>query len=122
MKKNASILGLCLILALALTACGARYDGSRLGNSEQLTMEYTYFNGTDSQRLELAAGDTLRGEIVSRGGGLKIVIRREGDAEPVFETENAPSSSFEVEVEQAGAYEVELTGRRARGSVDIRKM
>lgn len=112
----------CVLAALALYGCmGIGYEGSRWGSENGLAMEYTRFNGTDSQRLVLAAGDVLDGKIVSRGGSLKIVIQRQGDDEPVFELENAPTNSFSVGIEADGTYEIVLTASRARGSVDIQR-
>ena len=45
MKKQLVILGSC-ILALSLTACGADFDGSRTGNSNEFVMNYKVFNKT----------------------------------------------------------------------------
>ena len=55
-----------LLLALALTACGgADFDGSRLGNESELTMEFKTLNREDEQNLTIG---NQRGEGQSVSG------------------------------------------------------
>ena len=94
------------------------FNGSRTGSDSQFRMEFTVMNTTDSQRLELEAGDVLRADIVSRGGRLDVSIRREGG--PVlYEGARLTTGSFELPVEESGIYVVAVTGSRARGSVSF---
>lgn len=123
--KGKLFLGLLLagtLAALALCGCmGIGYEGSRWGSESGLSMEYTRFHGADSQRLELKAGDTLRADIVSLHGSLKVTLRREDGGETLYEGENLPSCTFEIAIPESGAYELLLEGRRARGSVDFQR-
>ena len=56
----------CALVCLALAGGkGATFNGSRLGNEDQYVLEYTQFNTTDSQNLELESGTytiTVTGE------------------------------------------------------------
>ena len=60
MKKYLGLLlGGCLLAGCSM----ADFNGSRTGNDSQFLMEYTIFNTTDSQLLELKKGDKIHGEI-----------------------------------------------------------
>ncbi len=104
-------LGLLLagvLAVLALCGCmGVGFEGSRWGSESGLAMEYTRFNGTDSQRLELTAGDALRADILSLRGSLKATLRREG-GEVLYEEENLPTGTFEIAIPESGTYELVL--------------
>lgn len=52
-KIGAAYALVCLALA---GGKGATLNGSRLGNEDQYVLEYTQFNMTDSQNLELESG------------------------------------------------------------------
>ena len=55
--------------SLLLAGCGmADFNGSRTGNESQFLMEYTIFNTTDSQLLELKKGEQIHGEIEKISG------------------------------------------------------
>ena len=74
MKKQLVILCSC-ILALSLTACGADFDGSRTGNSDEFVMDYKILNKTDAQDLMAEKGDTIHAEIIVEGGSLSLKVR-----------------------------------------------
>lgn len=51
-----------VLAAVLLAGCrSATFNGSRTGNDSQLIMEYTVFNTTDSQTLELERGGSAVG-------------------------------------------------------------
>lgn len=52
---------ICLLtLVLSLTACGAYFNGSRIGNDSEFNMEYTVLNAieTDEFDVEINEGGT----------------------------------------------------------------
>ena len=100
---------------------GVRYDGSRIGNESQLSMEYRIFNGSDRQELSLRAGDIMQGSVERRRGSLHIRLCRQGEKEPVFEMENPASGSFSVEIEENGRYILYIEGKGATGSFQLIK-
>ena len=51
-------LAAAVMIACLLTGC-VRYDGNRIGNESQLSMEYRVFNGSDQQELSLEARDIM---------------------------------------------------------------
>lgn len=117
MKKY---LGL-LLCGCLLAGCGmADFNGSRTGNDSQFLMEYTIFNTTDSQLLELKKGDKIHGEIEKKAGKLAVTIQQEGK-EPILESRDMPSGSFDIEIEEDGAYRITVTGEKAKGSVSFTK-
>jgi hypothetical protein len=63
-------LAAAVMIACLLTGC-VRYDGSRIGNESQLSMEYRVFNGSDQQELSLEAGDIMQGSVERRKGSLQ---------------------------------------------------
>ena len=116
MKKVIDIFSV-LFLITSLTACSPDFNGSRTGNDNQLIMEYTAFNTTDSQDLVVEAGDTIHVEIVIEDGHLSYKIQKNDD-EPIAESESIFfSEEFDVEVKESGKYTVTVTGEKAKGSV-----
>lgn len=117
MKKYLGLLLGCLMLA----GCGiADFNGNRTGNKSQFLMEYTTFNTTDSQCLEMKKGERIHGEIEKKAGNLSLVIQREGES-PILESEDMPTGSFDIEIEKDGDYWITVTGERAKGSVSFTK-
>lgn len=119
MKKKG--LAAAAMLALLLTGCAARYDGSRIGNESLLSMEYRIFNGVEQQELSLKAGDLMQGSVERRKGNLHIKLCRQGEEEAVFEMKNPPSGSFSVEIEEDGRYVLYIEGKGAAGSFQFIK-
>lgn len=119
MKKYLSILCI-IILVLASAACGTAFNGSRTGNDSQFIMEYTIFNTTDSQLLELEEGDIIEAEIVNNAGSLSVRIQK-GENKPIYENKNVSAATFEIEIEESGTYEITVTGEKAKGSVSFIK-
>ena len=113
-------LAAAVMIACLLTGC-VRYDGSRIGNESQLSMEYRVFNGSDQQELSLEAGDIMQGSVERRKGSLRIRLCRQGEKEPVFEMENPASGSFSVEIEENGRYILYIEGKGAAGSFQFIK-
>lgn len=118
MKKHSCIL-CSFILVLSLAACGADFDGSRIGNNSEFMMDYKVFNKTDSQDLIVEKGDTIHAEIIVEGGSLSFRIQRE-DEVPVYEDEDVSfSDEFDIDIEESGTYTVSVTGEKAKGSVSF---
>ena len=118
MKKYLSILCF-LILALSLTACGADFDGRRMGNDNEFVMDYKIFNTTDSQELIVEEGDTIHASIIVDGGSLSFKIQKDNEA-PIYESKDVSlSDEFDVEIEESGTYVVTITGKKAKGIVSF---
>ena len=116
MKKIMTIFSVMLLI-ISLSACSPDFNGSRTGNDNQLIMEYTAFNTTDSQDLVVEAGDTIHVEIVIEDGHLSYKIQKNDD-EPIAESESIFfSEEFDVEVKESGTYTVTVTGEKAKGNV-----
>lgn len=99
MKKIlAYVFAFILSAPLIAYSPGATFDGSRTGNESQLIMQYKTLNTTTSQELELVEGDIVLFDIVS-----------------------IPTSVFQVEINDSGTYIVSVTGKNAKGSINISK-
>lgn len=124
MKKCIYIKFLLLLTAsLTIGACSremSRFDGSRSGNESHLSMDYKVLNGTDTQELELTAGDTVFFDIASLSGTIGIQLQKEEDT-PVYEGSDIPTSTFQVEITDSGTYTLTVTGKRSRGKVSVTK-
>ncbi len=118
MKK--SLLIVCtLALMVYLTACGTKFDGSRIGNNREFNMEYRVLNTTETQDLTAESGDTISGKMTVHKGSLSIKIQK-GEEEPVYEGSGiSVSDAFDVEIDESGTYTVEVTGKGAKGSVSF---
>lgn len=110
---------LALLLTVSFTACSSvQFSGSRTGNESQLIMDYKVLNTTDTQALELSAGDIVNFEIVSQSGSVDVRLQKEGE-DPIYEGTDIPTSMFQVTIDDGGTYIASVTGRRAKGSVSI---
>lgn len=95
---------------------GHYYEGSRAGNESSLILDYSAFNGTEFQLLELESGDTIRAEIVSSRGSIDVKILEDADREPIFDSEALATGTYSIEVPRDGSYELWVTGYQAAGS------
>ena len=86
---------------------GSYFDGSRTGDESSLMLDYTAFNGTDFQLLEMESGDVIRME--------------DEDREPVFDSEALATGSYSIEIPRDGSYELWVTGHQAAGSAYFRR-
>ena len=112
---------LCLYAAswwLLYGGTGGLYEGSLIPSEDGLVMEYDAFSGIQSHRLELAAGDTIDAEIVSRRGSVGVEIA-EADGGVVYQGARLPSGSFSVEIPEDGTYLLSVTGANAAGSTRL---
>lgn len=122
MKKIISVVIIAAMLIAALTACSSGsgypiFNGSRTGNDSQFIMTYTAFNTTDSQTLDVKAGDVIHAEITVEGGQLSYEIQRDND-EPIAVNKGiSASEEFDVQAEKSGRYTVAVTGEKTKGSV-----
>lgn len=119
MKRIFSIL-CSLAVIFILTACGAYFEGSRMGNNSQFILTYNILNTTDSQLLTLKAGDIVEVEIVNNAGRLSVTVQKEDD-EPIYQNENVPTSTFEIEIKEDGIYKFTVTGKKSKGSASFMK-
>lgn len=110
----------CALICLALAGCkGATYSGNRLVNDDQYVLEYTQFNTTDSQNLELESGDVVHTQIVSDEGSVSIEVKC-GDSKLVYKGDAVSESyEFDIVIEESGTYTITVTGEKAQGSVSF---
>lgn len=110
------------LLSMPLIACAfkATFDGSRTGNESQLIMQYKILNTTTSQELELTEGDIVLFDIVSQAGSIDIFLQK-SEEEPIYKEHDIPTSVFQVEITDSGTYIVSVTGKNAKGSINILK-
>lgn len=109
-----------MLLCLAACKNQPKFNGSRTGNDSQLIMEYSAFNTTDSQKLDLQQGDTLAAAIVSNSGSLSVTIQKEGE-EPIYQRESIPTGEFSIEIPEDGFYVISVVGENAAGSLSFVK-
>lgn len=108
-----------IILVTLFSACSfTKFDGSRIGNENQLIMEYSVLNGTDYQMMELQRDDWVEFTIVNESGKLDIILQKE-DEDPIYQGADINTGYFRVGIEETGTYKVSVTGRNAKGSVSI---
>lgn len=71
--------GLILIGLFILTACsGKTFNGSSTGNENQLLMDYSILNQSESQSLKLTKGDKLDVDIVNASGSISAEVKSQG--------------------------------------------
>lgn len=95
---------------------GSYFQGSRSGDESSLRLDYSAFNGTEFQVLELEAGDTIVAEIVNGRGSVDVSVVDDADREPIFDQDDLDSGTYAIEVPESGNYEIWVTGNQAAGS------
>ena len=116
MKKIMTIFSVMLLI-ISLSACSPDFNGSRTGNDNQLIMEYTAFNTTDTQDLVVEAGDIIHAEIVVEDGHLSYKIQKD-DEETIAESEGIFFSvEYDFGVKESGTYTVTVAEENAKGSI-----
>lgn len=95
---------------------GYYFQGSRSGDETGLRLDYSAFNGTEYQVLELETGDTILMEIVSDRGSVDVSVVGDADRESIFDEDGLDSGTYTIQVPQSGSYEVRVTGNQASGS------
>lgn len=95
---------------------GYYFEGSRSGDESGLRLDYSAFNGTEYQVLELEAGDTILAEIVSDRGSVDVSVVDDTDREPIFDQDGLDTGTYAIQVPESGSYEVRVTGNQAAGS------
>lgn len=114
---------LCMFAAAWWLSCwpetGHYFEGSRTGDESSLVLDYTAFNGTEFQLLELEAGDTIRAEIVSDQGSVDVEIIGDEDRESIFDSESLATGAYSIGVPETGSYELWVTGYQAAGSASF---
>lgn len=109
-----------VLLTLAFLGGPTSFYGSRFSNSEEFTLEYEIFGGTDTWKPRLAEGDILQVDLVVDTGNLAVVI--EGpDGNVFYEDDDAETEAFELEITDGGRYAISVTGTDTRGSVSFKK-
>ena len=79
-------------------------------------LDYSAFNGTEYQVLELETGDTILMEIVSDRGSVDVSVVGDADRESIFDEDGLDSGTYTIQVPESGSYEVRVTGNQASGS------
>lgn len=98
--------------------CGT-YEGSRSGDEGSFLLDYTDFDGTVAQVLELEAGEKIVWEVVSRRGSVDVDIIDAVERDLLYTGGNVPDGTHSVEAPRDGQYEVWLTGYHAAGSASF---
>ncbi|EHI59180.1 hypothetical protein [Hungatella hathewayi] len=118
MKKLFSILSVMIII-FSLMGCTPDFNGSRTGNENQLIMEFSTLNTTDSQDLVLETGNFIKAKIDISRGNLSVKIQKDKE-EPLYVNDViSGSEEFTIKIEKSGTYTVTVTGKKASGSVSF---
>lgn len=115
---------------------GAAFNGSRIGNDSQLTMEFTILNGNDTQNLMLKKDDILDVNISVNRGSLNVNVQKiaelsesteiqNGDKSikfpPIYRKQNLTDDTCELTIPEDGIYSITVVGQGAAGSVSFVK-
>ena len=122
MKRTIVVFCTCLFLVF-LSSCSktASFDGSRTGNASQLIMEYSVFNTSHSQILELNENDMIDVKIVNEAGELSIKLQKEGSEKPIYDEDQVLTSEFQIAIEESGKYLLKVEGKHTKGSLSFVK-
>lgn len=118
MKKY--LIAAALLLALCLSACGAKSEIIEDSNDSGMSFKLTNISGGFAREMELEEGDNVAFEITVTGGTLDIVLKKSG-SEPVYRGNDARTGSFTVVIPESGIYSLSIAGKNASGSISIQK-
>lgn len=122
MKKKHGLLIAALILAVVLTlsSCASKGSVAIVETTPGLAFDISMkaWDGEDTVKLTLNAGDTVRVEIQCESGDMAMEISGQKGSTPY--SGNALSAmAFTVTVEETDTYTVTLKGNKATGSVTL---
>lgn len=100
---------------------GRYFSGSRTGDESSLLLDYSAFNGTEFQLLELEKGDILQADIVSRRGSIDVELIEDEERETIFESENLATGVYSIEIPDNGSYELWVSGYQAEGRAHFQR-
>lgn len=106
------------IFIVFLYGCSS-FDGSRIGNENELMMDYQIFNKTEKQDINVEKGQNIHVEVIVDDGSLSMKIQKD-DQEPIYESNGIfTSAEFDVVAKESGIYTVTVIGNKTKGSFHL---
>ncbi len=111
-----------IILMVLLTACGynnSQFVGNSSGNNNMLVMEYSIFNKSYIQKMNLEKGDIVEVNVANDTGNVSLTVK--GSNKELYSKKNITNDSFEIAIEEDDIYYFEVFGYNAAGKLSIQK-
>lgn len=111
-----------IILIFILTACGinnSQFVGNSSGNNNMLVMDYSIFNKSYSQKMNLEKGDIIEVNVTNDTGHVSLIVK--GSNKELYSKKKIANDSFEIAIEEDDIYDVEVIGYNAAGKLSIQK-
>lgn len=97
------------------------FNGDRIGGQDTYILRFDILNREDSHTMSLQAGDELHCSWKIDAGEAKVLIACV-DGDEIYRGDKIDSADFTVTATSAGDYTITVTGRQARGMVEVRKI
>ena len=127
MKK--ALIGALILIVLGIGAYvfiaqpAVQFSGDRVVTSSpaSLSLRFTVLNATDAQTLSFQEGDTLSVSWQIESGRIDLLIAMEGE-EPLYQAngrKKGDEAAFDLIVPKTGDYTITVTGKNAKGWLQI---
>ena len=127
MKK--ALIGALILIVLGIGAYvfiaqpAVQFSGDRVVSSgpASFSLRFTVLNATDAQTLSFREGDTLSVSWQIESGRIDLLIAMAGE-EPLYQAngrEKGDEAAFELTIPKSGDYTITVTGKNAKGWLQI---
>lgn len=101
----------------------AKFDGERITSADpaRFYLRFNVLNTEEAETLSLREGDSLRVSWLIESGSIDLSIAMAGQ-EPIYQANgrgNGDAAAFDLTVPQSGNYIIAVTGRKAKGWINV---
>lgn len=119
---------ICIVLALVISISIIEISNGRnfkfmsveKNSSSRMKVSYRYFNGTDTRKISLKDGETLKINFISEVKEGKLVINILDDNDKILKTlDSNTKGNVNIKANSEGKYTIKVEGYKTRGSYDV---
>ena len=118
----------CIILSLIISISIIKFSNGHTftfmsvekSSSSRMKVSYKYFNGTDTRKISLKDGETLKIDFISEVKEGKLVINILDKNDKILKTLDSNAKGNEdIKANSDGEYTIKVEGYKTRGSYDV---
>lgn len=107
-----------MLILIITTSCRSQvFNRNRTNN--QLILEYSILNRTESHSMELKE-QTIVNVIIENTSGRVDILVADATGQEIYRGDNATSGKFSLKIPKTDTYRFSVTGKKAKGSVSFK--
>jgi flagellar hook assembly protein FlgD len=127
-KTIAGLTIVCVILALIISISIIKFSRGtsftfmsvEKSSASRMKVSYKYFNGTDTRKISLKEGETLKIDFISEVKAGKLVINILDNNDGILKTLDSNTKGNEdIKAGSDGEYTIKVEGYKTRGSYEV---